>query len=126
MMAVTKKRYRRRYGAQRRLDQRRRRDLRAPTRARRAIQRRSPTSLLTGAWMALREGGGRSHRRRQRRLTRVVFPYQRRQLKPLPDERGGGGARMDAGLRVDVLEMLPHRARRDPQELGDLRIGLAS
>src|SRR5215211_5493101 len=42
-----------------------------------------------------------------------------------PEEaRHGRGARTDAELGVDVLEVLPHRGRRDPKDLGDLRIRL--
>ena len=42
------------------------------------------------------------------------------------EQSGGGcGTRLDAELSVDVLQVLAHRARRQPQELGDLRIRLA-
>ena len=36
------------------------------------------------------------------------------------DEGGGGGARVNAKLGVDVFEMLAHGQRRYPEPLGDL------
>jgi hypothetical protein len=39
---------------------------------------------------------------------------------------GGPGARADAELGVDVLQVPSHRGRRDPEDLGDLSVGLAA
>src|SRR4029078_9114802 len=55
-------------------------------------------------------------------VSRAMDPSSEPQVQ---GPRDGGGARLDAELLVDVLQVLVHRARADAEDLADVAVGLA-